>query len=273
MAESYNNRHLSGIGGLLPSKDISAETGDSQISPSNNNEKEKVLNKFSGAGYNINQIIGAGIFQTPGFIWWQIQSPGIALILWVVGGIVSLFGGLVYIKLSIRAFPRGIGEQIYIDDAFKRNLGHIFSFVAIFAIFPGAIIADSYTFARYLLYAIQGNSYDDNKIIPAIVAIIMLAIVIAYQIYSNKLSVYINQTLALIKIMALLIISIAGLVNLSNASNWNTIFNRYSLTLGDYSDAMIKESFDNAIALRFVGDDNLKKSFMSALVAISAFGV
>ncbi|CAG8790144.1 25004_t:CDS:2, partial [Cetraspora pellucida] len=269
--------------------------------PSSGN-KEKFLDKISGAGYNINHMIGAGIFRNPGFIWFLIKSPGIALILWVVGGIVSLFGSLVYIELGIRAFPRGIGEQIYIDDAFKRNLGHIFSFVAIFAIFPGSIIADSFTSARYLLYAIQGNSYDDNKIILAIVTIIMLAIVMAYQILSNKLFVYINQALALIKIMGLLIISIVGLVNLSNAGNWKTIFDKPSPDFGDYSEAMIKilfayedfltntafitvvdhdyyvnmtnfkESFDNAIALRFVGNNDLQKSFMSAFVAISAFG-
>ncbi|CAG8574201.1 8986_t:CDS:2, partial [Racocetra persica] len=229
-------------------------------------------------------------------------SPGIALVLWVVGGFISLFGGLVYAELGIRAFPRGIGEQFYIEDAFQNNLGYIFSFVAIFAIFPGSIIADSYTSARYFLYAIRGNSDDYDKIIQPIAAIIMLAIVMIYHIFSNRLAVYINQTFALIKIMALLIISIVGLVNLSSASNWKTIFNTHSPTLGDYSDAMIKilfayedfltnvafitvvdhdyfikmtefnESFDNAIALRFLGNNKLGIKFMSVLVAISAFG-
>ncbi|CAG8511057.1 28048_t:CDS:10 [Gigaspora margarita] len=267
--------------------------------PKKNNEP--ILGILTGAGYNINQIIGAGIFQNPGEIWMLVQSPGIALILWIIGGFVSLLGSLVYIELGIRTFPSGIGEQKYIEDAFPhtRNLGHIFSFVAIFAIFPGGIIADSYTSAKYFLYAIQGDD-QINKIILPITAIIILGIIMGYHIISNKLSVNINQTLAFIKLLSLFIISVVGLVKLSNTNNWNNIFNTHSTKLGDYTEAIMKvlfaygdfltnaafiteidynnyanmttENHDKAIAINFVGDNELGKRFMSMLIALSSFG-
>ncbi|CAG8655160.1 1588_t:CDS:2 [Dentiscutata erythropus] len=212
------------------------------------NDRKQILGILSGTGYNINQIIGAGIFQSPGNIWWLVQSPGIALIFWAIGGVVSLFGSLVYIELGIRTYRSGIGEQIYIDEAFYcvNNLGHIFSLVAIFAIFPAGIIADSYTSAKYLLYAIEGNSYssNDNKIILPAVTISILGIITVYHVFNNRLPVYINQTLALIKLFALLIISIVGLVKLiTNDNNWKSIFDTYSPNLGDYTSAMIKILF------------------------------
>lgn len=263
-----------------------------------------------------------------------VQSPGIALILWIIGGFVSLLGSLVYIELGIRTFPSGIGEQKYIEDAFPHtnNLGHIFSFVAIFAIFPGSIIADSYTSAKYFLYAIQGDD-QISKIILPITAIIILGIIMGYHIISNKLSVNINQTLAFIKLLSLLIISIVGLVKLSNTNNWNNIFNTHSTKLGDYTEAIMKVLFAyggwnninysigelksprtklihssilsvivsfivyfltnaafiteidynnyanittenrvKAIAINFVGDNELGKRFMSMLIALSSFG-
>ncbi|CAG8667258.1 3025_t:CDS:10 [Dentiscutata erythropus] len=73
-----------------------------------------------------------GIFNVDR-IWILAQSPGIALVLFVVCGIISLFGSFIYIELGIRSLPRGIGEQKYITDAFPewRNFGHVFSFVVI----------------------------------------------------------------------------------------------------------------------------------------------
>ncbi|RIB10461.1 amino acid/polyamine transporter I [Gigaspora rosea] len=308
--------------------------------PKKNNKP--ILGILTGAGFNINQIIGAGIFQNPGVIWLLVQSPGIALILWIIGGFMSLLGSLIYIELGLRTFPSGIGEQKYIEEAFPqiKNLGHIFSFVAIFAIIPGGVIADSYTSAKYLLYAIQGDTYiynQINKIILPITAIIILGMIMTYHILSNKLSVNINQTLALLKLLSLLIISMVGLVKLSNSNNWNNIFNTNSPKLGDYANAMMKvlfaywgwnninysieelkspkeklkyssifsvivsfivyiltnaafitevdynnytanltnttnESPDMAIAIFFVGNNELGRRFMSLLIAISSFG-
>ncbi|CAG8544151.1 6713_t:CDS:10, partial [Scutellospora calospora] len=85
-----------------------------------------ILGILLGAGYNINSIMGAGIFN-PDSIWLLVQSAGIALILYVVCGIISLLGSLIYIELGIRSLPKGMGEQTYINDAFPNqiNLGHL----------------------------------------------------------------------------------------------------------------------------------------------------
>ncbi|CAG8777059.1 11130_t:CDS:2, partial [Dentiscutata erythropus] len=62
--------------------------------------------------------VGAGIFKI--LVKYGCWS-GISLMLWIIGGLMSLFGSLVYIELGI---PRGIGEQKYIE-AFPniKNLG------------------------------------------------------------------------------------------------------------------------------------------------------
>ncbi|CAG8785495.1 13270_t:CDS:2 [Gigaspora margarita] len=93
---------------------------------------EQITGILYGVGYNINYMIGEDAFN-PDSIWILVQSPGIALMLHIVCGIISFLGSLIYIELGIRSLPSGIGEQKYITDALypKKNVGHVFSFVAI----------------------------------------------------------------------------------------------------------------------------------------------
>ncbi|KAF0493591.1 amino acid transporter [Gigaspora margarita] len=202
----------------------------------NDNNVKHRLNMLGGIGYNINRIIGAGIFN-PDSIWILVQSPGIALVLFVVCGIISLLGSSIYIELGIRALPKGIGEQKYITDAFPgwRNVGHIFSFVVIFIILPGAIVADSYSSAQYLLYVFRGYFKNDYDYMAVIVSVLILLFITLYHVYSTIISDITNQGLALIKIISLLIISIVGLVRLSGAdsTNWRNVFNK-SFNAGVY---------------------------------------
>ncbi|CAG8497636.1 18763_t:CDS:2 [Gigaspora margarita] len=206
---------------------------------------KKILGILYGLGYNLNYMIGEDAFN-PNDIWKLVHSPVITLVLYVICGIISLLGSSIYIKLGIRSLPSGIGEQKYITDAFnpKRNVGHIFSFVAI-------LVSD-----------------------------------------------IINHTLVLFKIIALLIISIVGIVKLGmNHNNWNSIFNAPFDFGANYGKGLLKalltyEGFLTNAAFITVVEYNINdnestpihvrfgkelcgktgETLMSILVAISSFG-
>ena len=57
----------------------------------------------------ISSMIGTGIFTSLGYQIVDIRSVFTILMLWVVGGILSLFGALSYSELAA-AFPRSGGE-------------------------------------------------------------------------------------------------------------------------------------------------------------------
>ncbi len=49
----------------------------------------------------IGSVIGSGIFLVPGGILKQVEgSVGLALLVWVVGGVLSLLGALTYAELA-----------------------------------------------------------------------------------------------------------------------------------------------------------------------------
>ncbi|CAG8628488.1 46154_t:CDS:2 [Gigaspora margarita] len=206
--------------------------------------RHKILNVLDGMYYNLNNIIGSGIFVIPGDVWRLTKSPGAALIVWISGGYISLFATLIYIELGIMSLPKGIGEQKYIRDAFphKRNFGHIFSFVVITVILPGGIIANSYVCAQYLFHIFRLNSdpkqyFDKEYIALRSMSIAILAFITVYNMISNRLSPIINRILAIIKVFAVFIISLVGLITLSgsNAINWSNIFNSPSAYVGAYN--------------------------------------
>ncbi|KAF0536903.1 amino acid transporter [Gigaspora margarita] len=208
---------------------------------------QKTLGIFYGLGYNINRIIGAGIFN-PDRIFTLVQSPGIALVLYAFCGIISLLGGLIYIELGIRSLPAGLGEQKYITDAYpnETNLGHVFSYVVIFIILPGAMVANSYNCAQYILFVFRGYFNNDYDVIAVIISVLILLVITSYHLASKKLPDIINQTLAFVKITSLIIISVIGLVRLAgtDSDNWINIFKTSSnfdaYGLGTYGNGLIQ---------------------------------
>ncbi|KAF0542088.1 amino acid transporter [Gigaspora margarita] len=75
--------------------------------------------------------------------------------------------------------------------------------------------------------------------------------------YSNRVSDFINQSLALFKIIGLLIISVVGLVKLrTNSFNWNNIFNLHS-DFGAYGSGLIKANYIFHFGINIKGWNNI----------------
>src|SRR5260370_26061796 len=67
----------------------------------------------------IGSVIGSGIFRTPGPILRQVNgSGGISLLVWIVGGVLSLLGALTYAELAA-ANPEACGLYCYVRYGFS----------------------------------------------------------------------------------------------------------------------------------------------------------
>ena len=126
------------------------------------NDLKKELTLLPAVAYVVGSIIGSGIFITPSTILCQTGSIGLSLIVWVIGGVVALAGGLCYAELGLLIRKSG-GDYSYIKETYSfRNkhrlfevLGSLLSFLFIWASmcmlgsFSLAII--SLTCAQYLV--------------------------------------------------------------------------------------------------------------------------
>jgi len=96
-------------------------------------------------------IIGASIFVQPSEINRHVPSvPGV-LSVWVVAGILTLFGSLVCAELS-SAFPRTGGVYVFLKETLSPACGFLWGWAMFWSAHSGIIAASSVIFARYVAF-------------------------------------------------------------------------------------------------------------------------
>ncbi|HUG54015.1 MAG TPA: amino acid permease [Vicinamibacteria bacterium] len=97
----------------------------------------------------VGSVIGSGIFVAPSIMAGYIQTPGLLLGLWVLGGVLTLFGALAYAEMAA-ALPRAGGQYVFLKEAFTPLWGFLYGWTFLLAINTGFIAAVSVAFAKYL---------------------------------------------------------------------------------------------------------------------------
>ncbi|CAB4480804.1 amino acid transporter [Rhizophagus irregularis] len=236
------------------------ETSSTSSTISSNDNRNKLLGVIYGIGMNVNDIIGAGIFTTPGIVWKQVKSPYVVIILWIIGGIVSFCGSLVYTEFGITHQDSG-GETIYLASSFpqpKMLASYLFSFMFIFIIRPGIICAVLQSAAQYAWYTFEGKSPSidsssngwSNEFKPywilKLISVMLLLLITGYHMLSNRWANRINQALAVIKMITIIIIALSGMSKYHDTGNWKLTLespdSKFSV-LTPYSVAIIEVFF------------------------------
>src|SRR5258707_5906710 len=69
----------------------------------------------------VGSVIGSGIFVAPSIMAGFVQTPGLLLGLWVLGGILTLFGALAYGEMAA-ALPRAGGQYVFRSEEHTSEL-------------------------------------------------------------------------------------------------------------------------------------------------------
>lgn len=107
------------------------------------------LSTWDGAALVVSNVIGVGIFTTPGLIAGLLPDPLLCLGVWLAGGVLALCGALAYAELAAR-LPRAGGEYLYLRTAFGPLAGFLSGWTSFIAGFSGAVAAAAVGFAAYL---------------------------------------------------------------------------------------------------------------------------
>lgn len=106
------------------------------------------LGPWDGAALIVSNVVGVGIFTTPGIVAAMLPGAGAFLGVWILGGILALIGGVVYAELG-GAYPEAGGEYVYIREAFGPGAAFLSGWTSLVAGFGGAIAAAAVAFAIY----------------------------------------------------------------------------------------------------------------------------
>ena len=106
---------------------------------------QQLLSVTDGVFLTIGMVVGVGIFKLPSMIAGNTASVAEFLFAWVLGGVVSLCGVLVYAELASR-HPETGGEYTFLMRGLGRGAAFLFAWSRMTVIQTGAIVAVAFAF-------------------------------------------------------------------------------------------------------------------------------
>jgi len=149
--------------------------------------------------------IGAGIFISPSDVAGQLSNGTQVLIVWLIGGVVTLTGALSFGELAAR-YPGTGGVYIYLREAYGDLVAFLYGWCILTVITSGAIAALCIAFSRYISIV-----FNIGEGLQVPVALTSLLIVTTINIVGVKLSALFSSIMTVVKVLGIGIIVIVCL--------------------------------------------------------------
>ena len=152
----------------------------------------------------IGSVIGSGIFIVPGAVLRQVGGFILpAMLVWLVGGVLSLLGALTYGELGAMK-PASGGLYIYIRDGFGRFPAFLFGWTLFFIISSGAVATLAVAFSAYL-----GEIVPLTPGLAKLLAVLMIAVVATVNVLGTRVSADLQDWTTATKVIGILLMSVA----------------------------------------------------------------
>jgi APA family basic amino acid/polyamine antiporter len=151
----------------------------------------------------IGLVIGSGIFLVPSPVLRQSGSVPAALAVWIVGGVLSLFGALSYAELGAMDRSSG-GLYAYLRDAFGPFLAFLYGWTLFFIIGAGTLATLAVAAANYL-----GQFAELTELAKKVIAVGLLASMAVINILGTRRGASLANAATAIKVGAILAMSAA----------------------------------------------------------------
>ncbi|TPP56157.1 putative cationic amino acid transporter [Fasciola gigantica] len=160
----------------------------------------------------IGSMIGSGIFISPSGILANMNSFGASILIWIACGIYSLLGAYCYAELGTMLHSSG-GDYAYVLEAFGPFVGFLRLWVEVIVARPVAIAIISMTFAQYILQPIYPDC-EQPKEAKACLATMCVLLLSFINGMSVRMSTLVQDVFTLVKMAALLLIIVTGIVQI-----------------------------------------------------------
>nr|XP_055047089.1 cystine/glutamate transporter-like isoform X2 [Misgurnus anguillicaudatus] len=179
----------------------------------------------------IGTVIGSGIFIAPKGVLMNSGSVGVSLIVWILCGVLSLFGALCYAELGT-SFTKSGGHYTYLLE----TLGPLPAFLRLWTEY----ILIRPAVASYLSLALGRYAVEPffipcaaPTVLVKLVSILAVSFVVVVNCWSVSLVARTQVSLMVIKLFALILIIIPGIMALVNGktANFQDAFDSESLSV------------------------------------------
>ena len=228
---------------------------------------KRVLSLMDATMINAGGIIGSGIFMVPATVALYTASSSLFFMVWILGGVVSLFGALSVAELGA-AMPKAGGQYVFLNEAYGPVWGYLYGWSAVVVINTASMAAVGVAFAEYLKFFYPISDLAVKEI--AICSIILLTII---NIVDVKSGARFQNVFSFAKLGAILGVILLGLfLEGGSTQNFSPLFtDRSPLSLiGPLGLAMVAVlwTFDGWIFVTYVAGEvkNPKRNIPLSLI-------
>lgn len=116
-----------------------------------NNQLPKRIGFYSATAIIVGSVIGSGVFMKPASMAAELGSPVWLALVWVIAGVFSLFGALIFAELGAMMPVTG-GVYVYFRKMFGDFVAFLYGWAAFSVINTAAVAAISFVCAEYAGY-------------------------------------------------------------------------------------------------------------------------
>lgn len=180
------------------------------------------LSTWDGALLTIGSIVGTGIFLTTSDMARVLPHPGLILLVWLAGGLLTLAGALSYGELGA-LYPRAGGMYHFIKEAYGPLLGFLYGWTAFLVIMSGGIAALGVAFGEYLgsflpffstgnvLVSVPAGTWEWTLSGGQVAAVAAILILTAVNHLGLKEGAWVQNALTVLKIGSITVFAVLGL--------------------------------------------------------------
>ncbi|KAF2756432.1 amino acid transporter [Pseudovirgaria hyperparasitica] len=157
----------------------------------------------------ISIIIGSGVFTSPGSIDSNVPSPGVGLLVWLVGGLLAWTGAATMAELGT-AIPGEGGIQPYLTRAYGEVFGFLAAWTWIVALMPATLAILSIAFVD-TISSFAGVTGGSHMWAHKGFSIMVLFVVTGANCISTKTSTRLGSFFVVIKLLSIALLVLAGI--------------------------------------------------------------
>jgi APA family basic amino acid/polyamine antiporter len=205
-------------------------------------ELPRVLNATHATSIVVGIIIGSGIFLVPREMMAAVGSSRAVYAVWIVGGLLSLFGAMTYAEIAA-ARPRYGGEYAFLREAYGDLAGFLYMWTQITVAKPASLATIAAGLARVLgtfaIFSFFARPAFAHLFWGQVFAIVMTWLITGLNIMGTRKSA--NVQLLLTWLKGLLILVIAGfcLGAAGDHGSWHNFASDFAGARGGFSGFMI----------------------------------
>lgn len=170
-----------------------------------NDQLKKTIGFWVGTSIVVGTVIGSGIFMKPGDVLELSGNSTMALLAWLIGGLITLASGLTIAEVSTR-IPKTGGLYVYLEEVYGKVWGFLCGWVQTLVYGPAVMGALSLYFG--LLVSGIFNISSDYTLAIGIITIVFLA---AMNLLGTKYGGIIQTLSTVGKLIPILFIAVFGI--------------------------------------------------------------